>query len=138
MGTEGTRRRNRNRHLRKKEQKLSKINHIFTESRNIFITGALIIIVTFLIGKVEIENICLYNKGVEAKAYVYKIRSLKTGSRSVYEFKVANERYIGEDLNSKLGDSILVVYLPQNPKINRNAEVLDQDWCIWLYRKIIE
>ena len=138
MGTEGTRRRNRNRHLRKKEQKLSKINHIFTESRNIFITGALIIIVTFLIGKVEIENICLYNKGVEARAYVYKLRSLKTGSRSVYEFKVSNERYTGEDLNSKLGDSIQVVYLPQNPKINRNAEVLDQDWCIWLYRKIIE
>ena len=138
MGTEGTRRRNRNRRLRKKEQKLSKINHIFTESRNIFITGALIIIVTFLIGKVEIENICLYNKGVEAKAYVYKLRSLKTGSRSVYEFKVSNERYTGEDLNSKLGDSIQVVYLPQNPKINRNAKVLDQDWCIWLYRKIIE
>lgn len=137
MGTEGTRRRNRNRRLRKKEQKLSKTNHIFTESKNIFIIGVLII-VTFLIGKVEIENICLYNKGVEAKAYVYKIRSLKTGSRSVYEFKVCNERYTGEDFNSKLGDSIQVVYLPQNPKINRNAGVLDQDWCIWLYRKIIE
>ena len=134
MGTERTRRRNRNRRLRKKKQKLPK----FTISWNMFITRALIIILTFSIVKGEIENICLYNKGVEAKAYVYKLRSLKTGSRSVYEFKVSNERYTGEDLNSKLGDSIQVVYLPQNPKINRNAKVLDQDWCIWLYRKIIE
>ena len=138
MGTEGTRRRNRNRRLRKKEQKLSKINHIFTESRNIFITGALIIIVTFLIGKVEIENICLYNKGVEAKAYVYRLRSTKTGSISKYEFKVSNERYRGEDLNAKLGDSIQVVYLPKNPRINRKAKVIDEDWCVLLYRKIIE
>lgn len=138
MGTEGTRRRNRNRHLRKKEQKLPKTKYIFTISRNIFITRAVIIIVTFLIVKVEIENICLYNKGVEAKAYVYKLRSLKTSHRSVYEFKVSNERYTGDDFYSKLGDSIQVVYLPKNPKINRNAEVMDKDWCIWLYRKIIE
>lgn len=134
MGTEGTRRRNRNRRLRKKEQKLPKKGI----RRKVFIIGALITIVTFFIVKVEIENICLYNKGVEARAYVYKLRSLKTGSRSVYEFKVSNERYTGEDLNSKLGDSIQVVYLPQNPKINRNAKVLDEDWCVLLYRKIIE
>ena len=134
MGTEGTRRRNRNRRLRKKEQKLPQKGI----RRNVFIIGALITIVTFFIVKVEIENICLYNKGVEARAYVYKLRSLKTGSRSVYEFKVSNERYTGEDLNSKLGDSIQVVYLPQNPKINRNAKVLYEDWCVLLYRKIIE
>lgn len=134
MGTEGTRRRNRNRRLRKKEQKLPKKGI----RRNVFIIGALITIVTFFIVKGEIENICLYNKGVEARAYVYKLRSLKTGSRSVYEFKVSNERYTGEDLNSKLGDSIQVVYLPQNPKINRNAKVLYEDWCVLLYRKIIE
>lgn len=137
MGTKGTRRRNRNRLLRKKERKLLKRKHVFTIN-HIFIIGALIAIVTFLIGKVEIENICLYNKGVEAKAYVYKLRSLKTGFRSIYEFEVSNERYTGEDLNSKLGDSIQIRYLPKNPKINRNAEVLDQDWCIWIYRKIFE
>ena len=56
MGTEGTRRRNRNRRLRKKEQKLPKKGI----RRNIFIIGALITIVTFFIVKVEIENICLY------------------------------------------------------------------------------
>ena len=134
MGTEGTRRRNRNRRLRKKEQKLPKKGI----RRNVFIIGALITIVTFFIVKVEIENICLYNKGVEAKAYVYRLRSTKNGSRSKYEFKVSNERYIGEDLNAKLGDSIQVVYLPQNPRINRKAKVLDEDWCVLLYRKIIE
>ena len=138
METERTRRRNRNRHLRKKEQKMSNSRYGFTINRNTFIICTLIAIVTFLIGKVEIENICLYNKGEKAKAYVYKLRSTKNVSRSVYEFKVSNERYTGEDLNSKLGDSIQVVYLPKNPKINRNADVLDKDWCIWLYRKIFE
>ena len=54
------------------------------------------------------------------------------------EFKVSNERYKGEDLNSKLGDSIEVVYLPKNPKINRKAKAIDQDWCVWVYRKITE
>ena len=138
MGTEGTRRRNRNRHLRKKEQKLPKTKHIFTISRNIFITRALIIIVTFLIVKVEIENICLYNKGVEAKALVYRRTSKGRRGVSLYEFRVSGIRYTGEDIISKPGDSIQVVYLPKNPKINRNAEVMDKDWCIWLYRKIIE
>ena len=134
MGTEGTRRRNRNRRLRKKEQKLPKKGIRI----NVFTIGALITIVTFLIVKVEIENICLYNKGVEAKAYVYRLRSTKTGSISKYEFKVSNERYRGEDLNAKLGDSIQVVYLPKNPRINRKAKVIDEDWCVLLYRKIIE
>ena len=134
MGTEGTRRRNRNRRLRKKEQKLPKKGIRI----NVFTIGALITIVTFLIVKVEIENICLYNKGVEAKAYVYRLRSTKTGSISKYEFKVSNERYRGEDLNAKLGDSIQVVYLPKNPRIDRKAKVIDEDWCVLLYRKIIE
>ena len=61
-----------------------------------------------------------------------------TGNLFYYLPKDESLNSKGEDLNAKLGDSIQVVYLPQNPKINRNAEVLDQDWCIWLYRKIIE
>lgn len=137
MGTEGTRRRNRNRRLRKKSQKQPN-GDAFTISRNVFVIGVFIPVLTFLIGKTAIDNIRLFDKGVEVKAYVYKIRSLKTGSRSVYEFKVLNERYTGEDSNSKLGDSIQVVYLPNNPKINRSAEVLDKDWGIWLYRRLFE
>ena len=95
-------------------------------------------ITALLICKVELENICLYEQGQTTKAYVYKLRSIHHGHRSVYEFKVSNERYKGEDLNSKLGDSIEVVYLPKNPKINRNAKAIDQDWCVWAYRKITE
>ena len=103
-----------------------------------FITRALIIIFTFSIVKGEIENICLYNKGVEAKALVYRRTSKGRRGVSLYEFRVSGIRYTGHDSNSEVGDSIQVVYLPKKPKINRNAEVLDQDWCIWLYRKIIE
>ena len=33
---------------------------------------------------------------------------------------------------------IEVVYLPKNPKINRNAKAIDKDWCVWAYRKITE
>ena len=137
MGTESTRRRNRNKRLRKKEQKLPRIKHVLVR-KNMFIIPIIISILTFLIAKTEIDNIRLYNKGVKTKAFVYKLHSLKTGTRSVYEFNVFNERYTGEDLNAGLGDSIDVVYLPKNPKINRNAEVLDQDCVIWLYRKIVE
>ena len=95
-------------------------------------------ITALLICKVELENIFLYEQGQTTKAYVYKLRSTRHGDRRVYEFKVSNERYKGEDLNAKLGDSIEVVYLPKNPKINRKAKAIDQDWCVWVYRKITE
>ena len=137
MGTAQTRRRNRNRRLRKKSQKQPN-GDAFTISRNVFVLGVFIPVLTFLIGKTAIDNIRLFDKGVETKAYVYKLRSYKNGSSGVYEFKVLNERYTGEDSHSKVGDSIHVVYLPNNPKINRSAEVLDKDWGIWLYRRLFE
>lgn len=83
-------------------------------------------------------NIFLYERGQTTKAYVYKLLSTHNVDRTVYEFKVSNERYKGEDMDSKLGDSIEVVYLPKNPKINRNAKAIDKDWCVWAYRKITE
>lgn len=136
MGTEGTRRRNRNRRLREKEMK--SIPKPDKKRRDLIVTCIVFGITALLICKVELENIFLYEQGQTTKAYVYKLRSTHHGDRSVYEFKVSNERYKGEDLNAKLGDSIQVVYLPQNPRINRNAEVIDEDWCVLLYRKIIE
>lgn len=95
-------------------------------------------IIALGICKVELENIFLYEQGQTTKAYVYKLRSTKNVDMSVYEFKASNERYKGEDLNAKLGDSIEVVYLPKNPKINRKAKAIEQDWCVWAYRKITE
>lgn len=59
-------------------------------------------------------------------------------SVSLYEFKVDGIRYTGQDRNSEVGNYIEIAYLPKSPKINRNAKVLDEDWCVLLYRKIIE
>lgn len=94
--------------------------------------------IVFLISNTEMENIMLYRQGQTTKALVYRRTSKGRNGWSLYEFKVSGIRYTGHDPNSKVGDSIQVVYLPQNPKINRNAKVLDQDWCIWLYRRIAE
>ena len=138
MGTEGTRRRNRNRRIRKKEQKFLRARHKSCIDRNRFVIGIVSIVMIFLFCKLEIENILPYNKGVKTSAFVYKFRSLKTGDMAVYEFKVDKERYTGESINGKLGDSIEVLYLPQNPEINRNAKSINEDWCVWLYRKIFE
>lgn len=134
MGNEGTRRRNRNRRLRKQSQKQPNKRHAFAVSRNVFIIGIFISVMTFSIGKAVIDNIRLYNKGVEAKAYVYRYHRRD----GLYEFKVLNERYTGRGLACNPGDSIQVVYLPKNPRINRHAEVMDKDWGIWLYRKLFE
>ena len=132
MGTEGTRRRNRNRRLRKKGQKTDKKRRSLI---NICITFG---IIALLIGKVELENIFLYEQGQTAKAYVYRHTSKGRRGVSLYEFRVDGIRYTGQDQNSEVGNYIEITYLPQNPKINRNAKVLYEDWCVLLYRKIIE
>ena len=132
MGTEGTRRRNRNRRLRKKGQKTDK------NRRSLIISRITFGIIALLIGKVELENIFLYEQGQTAKAYVYRHTSKGRRGVSLYEFRVDGIRYTGQDKNSEVGNYIEIAYLPQNPKINRNAKVLDEDWCVLLYRKIIE
>lgn len=95
-------------------------------------------IFTVLIGKVELDNISLYKQGQTTKAYVFHHTSKSRRGVSLYEFKVNGIRYTGHDKNSEVGNFIDIVYLPNNPKINRNAKVIDQDWCVWLYRKITE
>ena len=132
MGTEGTRRRNRNRRLRKKGQKTDK------NRRSLIISCITFGIIALLIGKVELENIFLYEQGQTAKSYVYRHTSKGRRGVSLYEFRVDGIRYTGQDKNSEVGNYIEIAYLPQNPKINRNAKVLDEDWCVLLYRKIIE
>lgn len=95
-------------------------------------------VILFLIGKTEFENVSLYRQGETTKALVYRRTSKGRRGVSLYEFNVSGIRYTSHDHDSKVGDTIDVVYLPKNPKINRNAEVLDQDCVIWLYRKIVE
>lgn len=114
----------------RKEETHKKANRVL----NIIFWGCIV----FLISITEMENIILYKQGQTTKALVYQRTSKGRRGVSLYEFRVSGIRYTGHDSNSIVGDSIQVVYLPKKPKINKNAEVLDQDWCVWLYRKIIE
>ena len=136
MGSTGRRRRNRNRRLREKEMKY--IPKPDKKRRSLIIICITFGIIALLIGKVELENIFLYEQGQTAKAYVYRHTSKGRRGVSLYEFRVDGIRYTGQDKNSEVGNYIEIAYLPQNPKINRNAKVLDEDWCVLLYRKIIE
>lgn len=136
MGSTGRHRRNRNRRLREKEMKY--IPKPDKKRRSLIIICITFGIIALLIGKVELENIFLYEQGQTAKAYVYRHTSKGRRGVSLYEFKVDGIRYTGQDQNSEVGNYIEIVYLPQKPKINRNAKVIDQDWCVWAYRKITE
>ena len=119
----------------RKEEAHKKSNRVYLNVIKISIVCCCIV---FLIGVTEKENIMLYKQGQTTKALVYRRTSKGRRGVGLYEFRVSGIRYTGHDSNSKVGDSLHVVYLPQNPKINRNAKVLDKDWCIWLYRKITE
>ena len=90
------------------------------------------------VGKNESENVILYKQGQTTQAFVYRRTSKGRRGVSLYEFQISGLRYTGHDKDSAVGDSIEIVYLPKDPKINRNAEVLDKDWGIWLYRRIFE
>lgn len=136
MGSTGSRRRNRNHRLREKEMK--SIPKPDKKRRDLIVICIVFGITALLICKVELENIFLYEQGQTTKAYVFHHTSKSRRGVSLYEFNVNSIRYTGHDKNSKVGDFIDIVYLPNNPKINRNAKVIDQDWCVWVYRKITE
>lgn len=90
----------------------------------------------FPVVKIELENIILYKQGQVTKALVYRHTSKGRRGVSLYEFRISSIKYTGHDGDSNVGDSIEVVYLPKNPEINRNAEMLERDWGVRLYRKI--
>ncbi len=78
-----------------------------------------------------IENYRLSNKGVFVKAVITEVK--KVGSkgtiRCFYYYTVSGIKYSGFDdteiLNS--GDTILVLYLPANPEVNRSKRFIEED-----------
>lgn len=86
----------------------------------------------------ELENIFLYKQGETSQAFVYRRTSESRHGVNLYVFHISGLQYTGRDTDAEVGDSIEVVYLPQNPKINRNIKAIDEDLCVWLYRKIFE
>ena len=101
----------------RKEKIHKKANRVL----NIIIWGCII----FLIGIRERENIMLYKQGQTTKALVYRRTSKGRRGVSLYEFRVSGIRYTGHDSNSKVGDSIQVVYLPKKPKIKDDIKFIN-------------
>ena len=132
MKTERTYKKNKNHRLQMNEKTNLEISdrlRLNLIMRSIVFWG-----IVFLIGKTEFENVSLYRQGEITEAFVYR----HAYRVNLYEFKVLGIKYTGHDINSNVGDTINVAYLPLNPKISRNTEALNQDWVVWLYRKIIE
>ena len=135
MGTEGSRIRNRNRRLRKKNLKRPKQPFQFDWRK--YVSLGIFLYIVFHIWNSDYENILLYNNAIKTEAVVYKNARLRHGVRvSYYQFYIAGTRYEGHFTNLEVGDSIDVVYLPKNPKINRYGKAMDKYWSVMLYRKI--
>lgn len=138
MGTEGTRRRNRNRRLRKKRLRRStKVRLISPELRGWIRLYSMLgfLMFAFIFG--QVEAVWLYKNGVTTEAIVYKHRRLRHGVYNMYEYRVSGKRYTqGEKGDSlKVGHIIEVKYLPNHPWICLPAEEVDIQPLVKLYRK---
>lgn len=120
--------------VHKRNQKSHKIRL----SINKVIHIILLVYIACHILNLELENILLYKQGETSQAFVYRRTSKGRRGVNLYVFHISGLQYTGRDSFSEVGDSIEVVYLPQNPEINRNAKSINKDWCVWLYRKIFE
>jgi hypothetical protein len=71
----------------------------------------------------------LKENGKTTKAFIYQKKSVgsKGTIRSFYRFKVNESHYEGYDDNENLMkfDSIIIIYLENNPKSNRSKEFVD-------------
>lgn len=70
-------------------------------------------------------KIILEDQGLCTKAWVIGCYTQGIGiniEHIKYEFKVNNIRYIGKDIGrEKTGDTVSILYLPDNPNINRRV-----------------
>ena len=118
----------RNKKSHKIRLRINKVIHII-----------LLVYIACHILNLELEKILLYKQGETSQAFVYRRTSESRHGVNLYVFHISGLQYTGRDsYYSEVGDSIEVVYLPQNPEINRNAKSINGDWCVWLYRKIFE
>ncbi|WP_178265922.1 hypothetical protein [uncultured Phocaeicola sp.] len=100
------------------------------KDKNIFTRNNIIIAITVIfIGVISINNLykgyLLKRNGQCVVGIIYK-----TGRRftQYYEFKIKKKYYYGRtitDNNKKVGDSLIIVYLPSNPEINSSITGCD-------------
>lgn len=78
----------------------------------------LFLILLFRVIKTETEITRLANDGIQTNAFVYA----RADKNHFYRFYYPNWMYkrIGESYLGKVGDSICVIFLKDNPDVNRN------------------
>lgn len=91
--------------------------------------GLLLAIPLFFALKSNHNNNSLRERGLPIKAKIIDIyRTGRKGTINIeYEFKINNiyrGTYFGS-IEDKIGDTIIVVYLPENPSINKPKEALE-------------
>ena len=86
------------------------------------------VFVFFVIAKRTIENYQLRNGGICTKAIIQNKYTERHKQVRVYKFRVGNKVYSGTsiyDWHLDIGDTLDIVYLPSNPKINRSVKSIE-------------
>ena len=86
------------------------------------------VFVFFVIAKRTIENYQLRNGGICTKAIIQNKYTERHKQVRVYKFRIGNKVYSGKsiyDWHLDIGDTLDIVYLPSNPKINRSVKSIE-------------
>lgn len=86
------------------------------------------VFVFFVIAKRTIEIYQLRNGGICTKAIIQNKYTERHKQVRVYKFRVGNKVYSGTsiyDWHLDIGDTLDIVYLPSNPKINRSVKSIE-------------
>lgn len=89
---------------------------------------ALGVYMLFVMAKRTIEIYQLRNDGICTKAIIQKKYTERHKKVRVYKFRVENKVYSGSsiyDWHLDIGDTLDIVYLPSNPKINRSVKSIE-------------
>jgi hypothetical protein len=82
--------------------------------------------------KVTIENYQLNKKGINTKGIIMDVRNVgaKGVIRANYYFEVNSDRYQGwvDSRNYRAGDSINILFLKNNPHVNREREFIKENY----------
>ena len=137
MGTEGDRRRNRARRLRKREQK--KIKKEWDIPFKWIIVAILVPWLIYKQYQAGQEHLLLYKTGVETTAFIYDLSPASSHSHyRHYEFYVNDKRYKGVTQSGKLGYTIPIIYLPTDPYINHTVRDLNKTFSVTIYKRFVK
>lgn len=105
----------------------------------------LIIYFVINVSTITYYDLLLYNNGICTIAEIYRNEGLRRSRvKGYYEFSVNGKWYKGyatslsdEKLKNRISyDTIIVMYLPTNPQINRSKNAVENDLFVVLINKL--